>query len=241
MIVAAERKPFLRSAPDSRARAGGKMFPVPRVSCLTPVVQFCVYTACWHPFSFARGRGQFNLEFSLFRSEPGTGADPHQRSSPKLTACSSYSDCKITLSGPFFFFVSPDFQYNNWLCLTHPPIGLRSPVLWGGMGDVPVQRWREGFRRPPEQRVRRRRSGLNACVVSPWTHIAYRLRTRFLFLCFFSSTWCSDICKDLWQEGDGGETMHANRWRAEIVVDVASEKKKMKYLYVIISHFMCTI
>lgn len=47
----------------------------------------------------------------------------------------------------------------------------------------------------------------------------------FFYSCVSFPLWYSDICKDLWQERDSSETMHANRWRAEIVVDVATEKK----------------
>lgn len=173
----------------------------------------------------------FPLSIKSFWSKPDTGAALHQRNSENLTACSSYSKCKITISVLTPFVFPPVFRCNNFVChkaLTGTDGG--RVTLAPGASKTEQKHF--------QQRTRRHQSG-PTCVVSLLTHIAYRLLTCFVFLRLFSSTWYSDICEELWQECDSRETMHANRWRAEVVVDVATEKKK--YLYVIISHFMCTI
>lgn len=90
---------------------------------------FCVPAAWW--------KSPFQLSF---RSKPG--AVLHQRNNKKLTACTSYSECKITfrvLTPPFVF---PSLRPNS--VVRHnarPPRWSPPPRL----GEACAYRWREGY------------------------------------------------------------------------------------------------
>lgn len=120
-----------------------------------------------------------------FRSKPG--AVLHQRNNKKLTACSSYSECKITFRVLTLSF-SPLFDVTASYVTALAPIGPRSPV-WAtlartGGGRVTLA--------PGASKTERKNRSNNVivhqsgptCVVSPLTHIAYCLLTCFIFLRF---------------------------------------------------------